>query len=298
MMLAAARQRQHHEAEHGSRKETIYQNELKKLVDEQKEVMYAGDVEQRRDDLVAQRREFTKKTMAGRIRVNKVNGMGSALAVEKDRCRRKAEIKEQMRAKAVREMHLNLADPDRLPEPVATSPTNDIYYQRRREEAVKKQLRARMKANMDLGLDPTEKEEEREARKEAIKETLRTVVRSNVAQGLDPVAGIGKVVLPQFWAENPATKLKAFYEVVDASKIQTIPKMLDKYKGNEAKLFKILAKKHPAEAHLLSGGGTAGGVTATGSIVEGKGEAVRLSVMDAAATRRRLSSGRDLEQGV
>jgi hypothetical protein len=57
------------------------------------------------------------------------------------------------------------------------------------------------------------------------------------------------------------TQLKAFYQVVDASKIPTIAKILAKYKGKEAKLFTSLAKKYPAQAHLLSGGGGTAGAT-------------------------------------
>jgi hypothetical protein len=53
--------------------------------------------------------------------------------------------------------------------------------------------------------------------------------------------------------------LKAFYQVVNASKIPTIPNILAKFKGNEPKLFESLATKYPAQAHLLGGGGGAAG---------------------------------------
>jgi hypothetical protein len=46
---------------------------------------------------------------------------------------------------------------------------------------------------------------------------------------------------------------------VDPSKIQTIPNILQKYNGQEAKLFASLAKKYPQAAHLLNDSGGGGG---------------------------------------
>jgi hypothetical protein len=53
-------------------------------------------------------------------------------------------------------------------------------------------------------------------------------------------------------------RLNEFYQQVDQTKIETIPKIAQKYKGNEAKLFQSLAAKYPAQAHLLNGGGGKG----------------------------------------
>ena len=47
-------------------------------------------------------------------------------------------------------------------------------------------------------------------------------------------------------------QLTALYEVVDASKIPTIPNILAKYKGNEPKLLERLAAKYPAHARRYS----------------------------------------------
>ena len=46
---------------------------------------------------------------------------------------------------------------------------------------------------------------------------------------------------------------------MDQSKIQTIPNILQKYRGQEAKLFASLAKKYPQAAHILNAGGGGGG---------------------------------------